>query len=1632
MTKRKKKIILTIVASLAGLVVVLLIASILVLRSAWFANYVREKIIAVTEESTGGKVEIASFQFDWTHLTARIRNFVLHGTEPPGSDPLVRVQLLEVRLKLFAGLKKAVDIQYLGIQQPHVNFIVFPDGKTNVPEPKIQKQPSQTSGLQTVVDLAIGQFQIQNGLLQFSHQKTAFSARGENLRALLNYNFATPGYQGNLWIDPLLLSSANRPPLNVHVNLPVAMEKDAVKIAGAQLTTAQSKILLNGSIEHMKAPIVSAHLNANLSLPEVQTSFALPIEANAKGAPKTLTADLAVGMDQQKNIQLQTARVTLGQTTFEGSGTLRNASNSGSGQFNASLALGELGRLFNVSSTRATGELEAHGTARIDADNTYFVDGTLNTRDVSIQSGTTRLPNVALYSPFHADPYLISLDGLKLGAFGGSLAAKIFVENMQRLSVEGDLRGFALAALAQAFTGKRLGYDGTIGGSVKAQGDLKAKGTSGYTATVRLDIIPGNRGVPVSGRLDADYMGASDTVILGRSYLALPSSRVDLSGSLNQRIDVSLSSRNLNDFLPAENFESSGPRQTSLPVTLQGGIATLQAQITGNVSAPRITSHMAMDRFAVEQRSFDHLSLDLSASPSAAAVQNGLLTRKALRTNFDASIGLRKWSPASRSAVTANLSLRNGDLPDLLSLAGEASLPATGNISANVHIGGTYGNPLGSATLQVLNGSAYQEPFDRLYTQVNLSDQLVTLSTLELAAGQARITASGTFQHPRDSFTVGHAQLHVGTSNLQLANLKTLQREHAGVAGLIQLTADAAADLRQVNHQLEVQIANVNADLSGRGLRVQNQNAGDLVASARTVDGTVNYNASSDFAGSSISVKGNTGLAKDYPTTADASIQNLSIEKALSIVGEAGLPARGKLSANAHIAGTIKSPNANLSLTLANANVYTEPIDRLQATLRYSNTLVDIPSLELVAPAGRITVAGFFAHAAGNFNAGAVALRVNSSDIQVAKIQHVRQEKPGLTGVLRLAADLSANLRDQNGKPSVLVSNLNADASAAALRLNNRNLGQAKFTAHTTGGNLNFALDSDIAQSRIHGSGQGQLSGDYPLRANLSFSNVKYSNFAPFVSSEPNVAPDFDGVLEGEASVNGPLLNTNDLTGRLQLNRLELMTLPHESPTGSPAGRTVSFHNEGAIVIALNHSVVQVQQLHMQGPSTTLNASGSVNFREAAAPLRLRLDANMDLGVLQDMSRDFYSSGTVTLATTVRGSFTQPLVNGRIELKNANVNYADAPNGLSKANGVILLNGTSASIQNLTAESGGGKIALAGFVGFTGTVLNYNLQATANRVRTRYSGISVVSSAALRLSGNSVHSLLAGGVTVQRIAYESTGDIGSMLSNASAPPSTPGAPSGVIGGVKLDIHILTAPDLRVITTYAQRLQVEADLTVRGTAENPGIIGRVAVTNGQLVFFGNEYTVNAGTINFYNPTSIQPILNISLEANVQGVDVTIGVSGPMNDLKLSYRSDPPLTFEQIVELLAANKTPTTDPTIAAQQPAPAQQSFAQMGESAVLGQAVANPLASRIQRVFGISQFKIDPSFQGSNGQPTARVTLQQQITSNITFTYITDVTQTNSEIIRVEWAFTPRFSAVALHDYNGNVSLEFYYKFKIR
>ena len=131
----RSKILARIGIGIAAVLVLLIVSAILIVQTNWFKNFVREKIVSAIEDATGGKVDLKSFAFSWTNLQATITDLTIHGTEPPGNAPLVNVQQIVLRLKLFSS-GHAVDLAYLGVTRPSANVIVFANGKTNLPTPK--------------------------------------------------------------------------------------------------------------------------------------------------------------------------------------------------------------------------------------------------------------------------------------------------------------------------------------------------------------------------------------------------------------------------------------------------------------------------------------------------------------------------------------------------------------------------------------------------------------------------------------------------------------------------------------------------------------------------------------------------------------------------------------------------------------------------------------------------------------------------------------------------------------------------------------------------------------------------------------------------------------------------------------------------------------------------------------------------------------------------------------------------------------------------------------------------------------------------------------------------------------------------------------------------------------------------------------------------------------------------------------------------------------------------------------------------------------------------------------------------------------------------------------------------------
>jgi translocation and assembly module TamB len=1607
---RLRKILPRIGLGLVGLIVLVTITAVIVVQTDWFREYVRQKIITATETGTGGRVEIGSFWFDPARLEAVVTNFVIHGKEPQGAAPWVRVARVQVNLRLFTSLRRVVDISYLGIKRPESNIMVLADGTTNIPQPSV-KTESNTTAFDTVIDLAVDRFLISDGTLTFNSQPQAIDVRGKNLHAVLNFNTITRTYQGTITMQPIYVVSGRNTPVVFTVSLALVLGRNQIAFQNARIATPASEILINGSLENLKNPQTTARINGHLALADVQKLANVPLDLRDRDVPSVVAIDGSATIAGNR-ITVSGLRLDVGRSQLEASGTLKDPQGNGSLQFKASLALAELGRIAQLDA-RPAGVVRANGTANLDAANRYEVRGEVEGRDLSFTQDGQRIRTVNIRTAVSLDPKRLDLRGLRLSALGGEFDGNASMEDFARYSVAGNLLRFDTQAAVAALGGKPLPYDGAVSGRVEANGDLKSRGSKLTEASAKLAIAPGRNGIPLSGSIDAQYNRTSGDINLVNSYVALPNTRLNLSGSLNRRLNLDLTSRNLSDLLAA-----AGPSPPA--VKLEGGEARFTGYVTGGTSAPQVYGHLAVTRFSVEGRRFDSLGLDADAWNSRAAVSNGLLQRGAMQTRFATAVGLTNWSPEPNQPLQATLVIRSGDLADVMALAGQPPNGYAGALTADASINGTIGNPTGTTDLEVVTGKIQDEPFDRLQARVNLADRLITVPSATLTSGASQLNLTAEFQHPHDGLSSGQVHAHLQTNQWNLQQVRALQRERPGTGGTLSLNAEVRGTLANSDFQLTA----VNADASVRGWMFEGQNYGEATVKATTSGDTVAYNLVSDFAGSEIRVEGRTQLVKDYPTTADATLRNLPVDRVLTAAKQSDIPVRGVLSGSAHVSGTIQIPQGTADLDLVKAVVYDEPLDRVRAQIAYLPQQVDVKLLQATAGPSRIDLSARYDHPASNLGSGELVFKVDSSRIELARIHNVQKVRPGLSGVLHIAANGDA--RVQQGAAQVMFRDLNADVSATAISAQGKRFGDVTLKATTSAGRLNFALDSDLAGSTITGRGNAQLTGDYPLDAQLSFRNVAWSRLGPLLSATDAPAA-FDATAEGQVNVSGPVLKTEQLRGSLRLSNMQVESIP---PAGTKM-RPVTIRNQGAIAATLDHGTIHIDSAHLVGAQTDIAASGTVAIAQTQA-INLKVNANSDIGLLQNFDRDIFASGKVVLAASVGGTTEKPRVNGSLQLQKASVNYVDVPNGLSNANGTIVFNGTTATIRDLTGESGGGKVALTGFVSYT-DMLRLGLRATATNVRIRpEEGVSVVVSATVNVTGTPSASLASGNVSINGVTYAPQSDFGSLLSRA-APPAQPAADTNsVLDHMRLDIRVRTSSVTAIQASLAQNLQVNGDLRVRGTAARPGMVGRLVITSGDLVFFGSKYHVDTGTISFYNPMRIEPVLDFSLETQAKGVNVVLNVRGPVDNMKLSYTSEPPLQFQEIVALLASGTTPTSDPTLLANQPPQPQQTFEQIGESAIVSKALADPVANRLERVFGISQLKIDPAFTSGSDLPQARVTLQQQVATNITFTYVTALNDPNSQIVRVEWAFNPRWSAVANRDENGIFSINLLYKKQFR
>jgi translocation and assembly module TamB len=764
-------------------------------------------------------------------------------------------------------------------------------------------------------------------------------------------------------------------------------------------------------------------------------------------------------------------------------------------------------------------------------------------------------------------------------------------------------------------------------------------------------------------------------------------------------------------------------------------------------------------------------------------------------------------------------------------------------------------------------------------------------------------------------------------------------------------------------------------------------------------------------------------IADSSSIAASVTLRGADIQKLLADSGS-DIPASGMVSATAQITGTLESPLGNGSVDARNVTVYDEHFDRIHCDLTLSATALEVTNLEAASGTARITGGGAYNHLAKDWRNGSLKADVATRGLALAAIHHVQDYHPGLAGDVEAKGGGTAKVV----KGAITLTSLNGDLLLKNVVLDGRPYGSVQLTASTRLPVLAVNAKVDLRGIQLEGSGEWRMEGDYPGQARIQIPRITFSTLHDLWPGEHlRKELPFEGYIEGEANISGSLNNPRDMKGDVTLSTVRLNAGPNVHPVAGTQIQDLVLKNDKPVIFDATTKNIDIRSASFTAKNTTLVASGRLALDSKEA-WNLTAKGDIDLAILQIFNPDLLASGKSVVNMTVRGSITEPQVDGRVEVHNASVYIRDLPNGVDQANGLILFDRNRATIQNLTGITGGGSVTFesGSFVGFRGTAVVYRLQATAHQVRYRTpEGISVTANANISLIGTSESSVLSGSVVVIRAAFNPRTDVGALLATTTKPISTPSTPNEYLRGIQFDVRITSSRNLEVETSLTRNIQADANLRLRGTPDRLVILGSVTVNSGEIEFFGNKYIISRGDLNFYNPAKIEPIIDMDLETKVRGINVDITFSGPLNKLRFSYRSDPPLETNEIISLLAVGRTPAETGGLASAQSTST--SYMSTGGNALLGQAIA-PATGRLQRFFGVSHIKIDPQLNDITSVPQARLTLEQQVSTDITLTYITNLARTDQQIVRVEWDFSKKWAAVALRDENGAFGIDFQYR----
>ncbi len=712
------------------------------------------------------------------------------------------------------------------------------------------------------------------------------------------------------------------------------------------------------------------------------------------------------------------------------------------------------------------------------------------------------------------------------------------------------------------------------------------------------------------------------------------------------------------------------------------------------------------------------------------------------------------------------------------------------------------------------------------------------------------------------------------------------------------------------------------------------------------------------------------------PGRADIAVQQISIAD-LQQLANTHYSITGDISASASLIGSQQDPIGSGTLKITHGRAYDEPLQNF--ALKFSaDSDTFKSSLDVAIAAGSASANISFAPKTNVYN---VNLDIPSLSLQ--RLRYVHDRNLLLYGYLSASASGSGTL----DKPQ-----LSATLQLPKLTLRDKSIFGVKAQLNVADKQADFSLNSTVLEASVQAHGKVDLEGGYYAEASVDTTTLPLDLLLALYL--PNLPEGLKGQTEFHGRLAGPLKDPSQIRANLTI------------PTLNASYQALQIGTARPIRVDYANSVVTLQPAEIEGDNTSLRFHGSIPLLGDSAPTFVA-QGSIDLQVLQMLSPDIRSSGSISLDVNTSGTAQHPSVNGQVQLKDVAVIQAGAPLGVEKLNGSLNIDNERIQLTGLSGQVGGGQLSAGGSISYR--PLQFNIALQGKSVRLRYpNGLRTVLDGNLALTGTKDSSVMSGRVLIDSLSFTPDFDLAKFADQFSGSTAVPVQP-GFAETINLSIALQSKENLSANSSQVS-LEGNANFHVGGTAALPIITGRSDLTSGELFYRNVRYQLQRGIITFDDPYQTHPVLNVAVSTTVEQYNLTLNLRGPFEKLTTSYSSDPPLATADVINLLATGKTTS-------------QAAASQSTDSMIASQA-ASEVSGGVQKLAGLSSLQIDPLIGGNNQNPSARIALQQRVTRDFLFTFSTDVSQPGSEVVQGDYRINKRWSVSAARQETGGVSVE--------